>query len=136
MPFCGVYTDFEGEPPQPLKIIYIYTSISMPLRSVNVNLPSVPTVAFSTSSSQSFPSKALVTISSLLIVRISPSSSSLRDNLSACYYNNIWSYNTMTSQPWFTRTCYLGYNESSDWTNVSLLGASGPYIRQLSMLSL
>ena len=23
----------------------------------------------------------------------------------------------MTSQSWFTRTCYLSYNESSDWTN-------------------
>ena len=42
------------------------------------------------------------------------------------YYNNIWSYKSMTSQPWFTRTCYLGYNESSDWTNVSHLGMPRP----------
>ena len=52
------------------------------------------------------------------------------------YYNNIWSYKSMTSQPWFTRTCYLSYNESSDWTNVHHLGTTRPYMRQLSMLSL
>lgn len=33
---------------------------------------------------------------------------------------------SMTSQPWFTRTCYLSYNESSDWNNVHHLGTPRP----------
>lgn len=43
---------------------------------------------------------------------------------------------SMTNQPWFTRTCYISYNESSDWTNEVLHGTPRPYNRQLSMLSL
>ena len=57
----------------PLKFYYISTSI--PFRRVKVSFPSVPIVAFSTRSNQSFPSKMSVTISSLLIVWTSPSSS-------------------------------------------------------------
>lgn len=42
----------------------------------------------------------------------------------------------MTDQPWFTRTCYLSYNGSSDWTDENLLGTPRPYLRLSSMLSL
>lgn len=35
----------------------------------------------------------------------------------------------MTSQPWFTRIHYLGYNESSNWTAASLLGLIRPCVR-------
>ena len=41
----------------PLKL-YIYTSISMPFRSVNVSSPSIPTTTFSTISRQSFSSNS------------------------------------------------------------------------------
>lgn len=38
---------------------------------------------------------------------------------------------SMTNQPWFTRTGYLSYNESSDWNNVHNLGSPRPSERQL-----
>ena len=54
--------------------------------------------------------------------------------LQGCY--NIIVGKSTASQLWFTRTCYLSYNESSNWTDGSFLGTTRPSFRLSSMLSL